>query len=97
MDRIVLIQAHRHHAWWRVGNALLTWLTVQINARKEHEHHEDQAIVLDFNAIFFRTFGDDREIECFELLETECQRPNPVRNVVRNNYVTMLYRNSFIG
>jgi hypothetical protein len=44
-----------------------------------------------------QSFGDDREIEYFELLETECRRPNPARNVVRNNFVTMLYGNSLIG
>ena len=67
-------------------------------------------IVLDFNAIFFerenfnffvrrddRSFGDDREIECFELLETECRRSDPVQNIVRNNFVTMLYGNWLIG
>jgi hypothetical protein len=83
---------------------------VQIDTGKEHEHHEIGSIVLDFNAIFFeresfkffvrrddRSFGNDREIECFELLEIKCRRPNPVWNIVRNNFVTMLYGNSLIG
>ena len=34
---------------------------VQIDAGKEHEHHEIEPIVLDFNAIFFRT----REFQIF--------------------------------